>query len=244
MHACVFIFHYELTEYTTYCSVRVLLHKSCSAESSGRQSPHPTLDDLEASRCLVRQAIKESLTKLEEKPVACERSIRWELGSCWLQHLQKQETPTQTNSKSSEDDTETEYAVKGLGKEFKFLKKKDKKPSMSGTHDKEENETGVCCQSVGTDAGRHSNVKSNSENELKKLISEEAFLRLKESGTGLHLKVSASHLFPYMLNCSPVPIVNLCCYLSVFLVVSLANCMCFLLSTVGGRAYPNGIQIL
>ncbi|KAF2323142.1 hypothetical protein GH714_033617 [Hevea brasiliensis] len=133
-----------------FFSLGVVLYQSCVKESSGSQSPHHFFDDSEASRCLVRQVIRESLTKLDEMPVASERSIRWELGSCWMQHLQKQETPSDTDSKHSEEDTETEHAVKGLG--------------------------------------QHSNGDSNSENELKELISEEAFFRLKESRTGLHLK--------------------------------------------------------
>ncbi|XP_021639689.2 protein REDUCED CHLOROPLAST COVERAGE 3 isoform X2 [Hevea brasiliensis] len=170
-------------------SLRVPLHKSCVKESSGGQSPLHSFDDSEAHRFLVRQVIKESLTKLEEMPVTSERSIRWELGSCWLQHLQKQETSTDTDSKHSEEDTETEHAVKGLGKEFKFLKKRDKKEGMNSTLEKEETKAGPCRLNVGTDEGQHSNGESYSENELKELISEEAFLRLKETGTGLHLQL-------------------------------------------------------
>ncbi|EEF44839.1 eukaryotic translation initiation factor 3 subunit, putative [Ricinus communis] len=166
-------------------SLRVLLHKSCFAESSGGQPPHSTFDDTEKSRCLVRQVVKESLTKLEETPISSERSIRWELGSCWLQHLQKQETSTDTDSKCSEEHNETVHAVKGLGKEFKFLKKRDRKVNMDITLVKEENDTGSCRLNVGTDEGQHSNGESN---ELEGLITEEAFLRLKETGTGLHLK--------------------------------------------------------
>ncbi|KAF2323206.1 hypothetical protein GH714_034139 [Hevea brasiliensis] len=59
---------------------------------------------------------------------------------------------------------------------------------MNGILEKEETKTGPCRLNVGTDEGQHSNGDSNSENELKELISEEAFFRLKESGTGLHLK--------------------------------------------------------
>jgi protein TIF31 len=33
------------------------------------------------------------------------------------------------------------------------------------------------------------NVESSSSNELEKLLSKEAFLRIKESGSGLHMKV-------------------------------------------------------
>lgn len=169
-------------------SLRVLLHKCCSAESSLGQSSHSTLEELEASRCLIRKVIKESLTKQEEKPIASERSIRWELGSCWLQHLQKHEASKDTNSKSPEDNSENEQAVKGLGKEFKFLKKRDMKLTVTSTHDREEIESGLCSQAMGINAGQHSNDESNIGCELRRLVSEEAFLRLKESGTGLHLK--------------------------------------------------------
>ncbi|KDP37052.1 hypothetical protein JCGZ_06108 [Jatropha curcas] len=166
-------------------SLRFLLHKSSSAESSGGQSPPFTFADSEASKHLIRQVIKESLTKLEGMPVASERSIRWELGSCWLQHLQKQETPTDTNSKHS---IETDHAVKGLGKEFKFLKKRDKKPTLDSTPEKEEHKTARSNLNMRTDEAQHDTGDSNSENKLKELISEGAFLRLKETGTGLHLK--------------------------------------------------------
>lgn len=167
----------------------MLLHKCCSAESSLGQSSHSTLEELEASRCLIRKVIKESLTKQEEKPIASERSIRWELGSCWLQHLQKHEASKDTNSKSPEDNSENEQAVKGLGKEFKFLKKRDMKLTVTSTHDRDEIESGPCSQAMGINAGQHGNDESNIGCELRRLVSEEAFLRLKESGTGLHLKV-------------------------------------------------------
>ncbi|KAA8540510.1 hypothetical protein F0562_024571 [Nyssa sinensis] len=140
-------------------SLRVLLHESRSAElSGGCQSPQTDLGDLEVSKCLLRKVVKESLSNLAVKPTVSERSIRWELGSCWVQHLQKQETSTNNSSKSPEDDNKVEPVVKGLGKQFKMLKKREKKPS------------------------------SASGAELKKLIPEEAFLRLEETGTGLHLQ--------------------------------------------------------
>ncbi|CAK7356952.1 unnamed protein product [Dovyalis caffra] len=164
-----------------------------SAESSRGQSSRSTLEDLEESRCLVRKVIKENLAKLEEKPIAAERSIRWELGSCWLQHLQKQEASKDTNDKSSEGNNEIEHSVKGLGKEFKFLKKREKLPTVTSTHDREESETGLSSQTVGINSVQHSNDECNIGSELRRLVSKEAFLRLKESGTGLHLK-SANEL--------------------------------------------------
>lgn len=156
----------------------------------GSQSPRCNLDYSDASRRLVRTVIKGSLTKLKGEPTSSERSIRWELGSCWLQYLQKQETPTDLYSKGSGIDNEAEHAVKGLGKQFKFLKKRDNKPFS--TNLKEENNTGPCRMNVETNAGKQINGELNSEMELQRLISEEAFLRLKESGTSVHLKVSES----------------------------------------------------
>lgn len=174
-----------------YFSLRVLLHKSGTKESSGGQSHQLNSNDSEPSRCLVRQVVKGSLTKLEENSVVPERSIRLELGSCWLQYLQKQETLTDTTSNGLGRDHEAEPAVKGLGKHFKCLKKRDKKPSNSSSKvGKEENDCEPCSmnQSIG---------ESRNEMELKNLISKEAFSRLEESRTGLHLKVSSSlfHVF-------------------------------------------------
>ncbi|XVF86410.1 hypothetical protein PTKIN_Ptkin18bG0037600 [Pterospermum kingtungense] len=169
-------------------SLRVLLHKSCPAElTGGGQSHQSYLNDSEASRCLVQRVIKESLTKLEERLIAPEKSIRWELGSCWVQYLQKQEP-----SKGIANDCEAEPTVKGLGKQFTFLKRRDKKPSnVSSTIDKEENDSEPCSMDVKSNLGQQSNGESSSEMELKNLISEEAFSRLEESGTGLHLKSAA-----------------------------------------------------
>lgn len=140
--------------------------------------------NVEASRCLVKQVIKESLKNLE-KSEASGKPIRWELGSCWVQHLQKQETPSGDNS-PNEDKAET--VVKGLGKQFKMLKKREKKQNDADSSDEtEENNLGQ------ESSVSESDIKeSNSESELTKLIPEEAFLRLKESGTGLHLKVCSS----------------------------------------------------
>ncbi|GAY62743.1 hypothetical protein CUMW_220240, partial [Citrus unshiu] len=142
-------------------SLRLVLQKSFSAESArGDQLPLCNLDNSEAFRNLVRRVIKQSLAKLELEPTASERSIRWELGSCWVQHLQKQETPTDTKSTRSGDDIKTE------------------------------NDNGPCSMNVGGNGRQQSNGELNCEMELKKLISEESFLRLKETGTGLHSKVT------------------------------------------------------
>ena len=171
-------------------SLRVVLHESCCAELSGRwQSPHSELVDVETSRCLARSVIEESLRKLEEKPAASESSIRWELGSCWVQHLQKLETSGDNNSKSSQDDSKADLEVKGLGRQFKMLKKRETKTScVNNPDDNEENNSRSSSLNVGTSTGELNSGESNTKAELKEFISEESFLRLKETGTGLHLK--------------------------------------------------------
>ncbi|KAL5758379.1 hypothetical protein ACOSP7_020990 [Xanthoceras sorbifolium] len=171
-------------------SLRVLLHKSFITESPvGGKSPQYNLDDPEGSKSLVRRVIKQSLTKLEGEPDASESSIRWELGSCWIQHLQKQETPSDINSRRSGIVNETEHAIQGLGKQFKFLKKRDSKPHfVNSTNEKEEDGMEPSSVNMGSNVGEENDGEPKNEMELKNLISEEEFLRLKETGTGLHLK--------------------------------------------------------
>lgn len=56
------------------------------------------------------------------------RPLRWELGSSWVQHLEKQEGSIKNSSKDSVDG-DADQVVKGLGKQFKSLKKRGKLPS-------------------------------------------------------------------------------------------------------------------
>lgn len=170
-------------------SLRFLLHKFSTESSRGGWTPQSNLEGSEIHRGRVRQVIKESLKNLKERPSDFKKCIRWELGSCWVQHLQKQETTPGSNSKSSDRDNDALHTVKGLGKQFKFLKKREiKGSSISSTYDGEENDCRPSILHVETELGDSSNVEVNRTEELEKLISEDAFLRLKETGTGLHLK--------------------------------------------------------
>ncbi|KAL8123052.1 hypothetical protein AgCh_011144 [Apium graveolens] len=167
-------------------SLRTLLPKLSTVETSGgSHSPHSNVSDVETSRCLVRKVIKNSLSKLEEEPKQTDRLIRWELGSCWIQHLQKQDTTTDDTSKSPKDD-KAEAVVRGLGKEFKMLKKREK--TAGSADDNDENDYRNSNLDAENSIGEGNNSESESEAELKKFVSEEAFLHLKETGTGLHLK--------------------------------------------------------
>lgn len=158
--------------------MRIQLHKISATKPEECSSAQTTSDDLESSRLLVRKIIKESLLKLEEDPTTSKKSIRWELGSCWLQHLQKKENESDSKPKSTDDVKEIEPAVKGLGKQFKLLKKREKKQMEEDNH----------CTPDGPNT-TEMNGEPSSEEKLEKLISKQALSRLKESGTGLHLKV-------------------------------------------------------
>ncbi|XP_019445087.1 PREDICTED: protein TSS-like [Lupinus angustifolius] len=164
-------------------SLRRLLHKSGAVPSEGTLSSISNSDDFDASENVVRKVVQECLEKIKEEPDVSKRSIRWELVSCWMQHLQKQETSTDSSSTSKEDVNDVEQAVKGLGKQFKLLKRREKKPSSLDGTDSSSGNMNVC-----TDKVEPNNDDLSSSTELEKLLSEEAFLRLKESGTGLHLK--------------------------------------------------------
>ncbi|KAJ1429145.1 Tetratricopeptide-like helical domain superfamily [Sesbania bispinosa] len=172
-------------------SLRLLLHKSGAESSEGTLSSSlSNLDDLDVSKYLVRKVVQECMEKIrEEEPRVSKRSIRWELGSCWMQHLQKQETSTDNSSKNKEDANDVEQAVKGLGKQFKLLKKREKKPSnLDGADSSEQNDSTPGNLNVGADKVEPNKDGLSSSNELEKLLSEEAFLRLRDSGTGLHMK--------------------------------------------------------
>ncbi|GJT17995.1 protein TSS [Tanacetum coccineum] len=79
-------------------SLRMLLHKSSTPSPSGGE-------DLQSGKVLVKKVFKESVTKMGEDSKNT-KSIRWELGACWVQHLQNQ----------ASTEAKVEPAVKGLGK--------------------------------------------------------------------------------------------------------------------------------
>lgn len=176
---------------SNYCSLRFLLLKPSTLECSIRSQPHEhKIGDYDTSRCLNHEVIKDSLKKLQEKPPALKSSFRWELGSCWVQHLQKQETTTENSPKKVENDGKDELVIKGLGKQFKMLKKRERKSGNGNVTDENEaNNDSTSTPNMECILAERPNTESSSKVELRKYISEEAYLRLKESGTGLHLKV-------------------------------------------------------
>ncbi|XP_062221728.1 protein REDUCED CHLOROPLAST COVERAGE 2-like [Phragmites australis] len=167
-------------------SLRMLLHRSCSQSSGGvLQLRSCDLQDNETTRSFVRKILTDSLQKLETEAPIATRPIRWELGACWVQHLQNQ-TSEKTETKKSEE-TKDVPKVKGLGKQFgqlKEIKKKTDDRSDKSAYAKENT-------SPNTDdahTGNTASAKEDTEAVLQRLLPEAAFQRLKESETGLHAK--------------------------------------------------------
>ena len=105
----------------------MLLHKSSSPQSSStvQRSQSADFENLRSARLLVRKVIEDSLQKLQGEPSKHTRSIRWELGACWVQHLQNQASGKNDSKKTEE--AKPEPAVKGLGKQGALLKDIKKK---------------------------------------------------------------------------------------------------------------------
>ncbi|KAJ4956545.1 hypothetical protein NE237_013328 [Protea cynaroides] len=179
-------------------SLRLLLHKKPTSEqnrtASGSQNLE--LEELIDAQSFVKRVLEESLAKLqEEEEVEGDILVRWELGACWIQHLQDQNNAEKDKKPSGEKD-KREPKVEGLGKPLKLLKNHKKKSDESKQKMQPEGgklpAEGASAEAEDiqlASAESHFESKAN-ENELalKEMLSSSAFNRLKESGTGLHRK--------------------------------------------------------
>ncbi|KAK9697466.1 hypothetical protein RND81_08G039500 [Saponaria officinalis] len=169
-------------------SFRMLLHKSLSPSTSSTQRLQSAdMDELCSGRTLVRTVMTDSLSKLEAESNKPVKSIRWELGACWVQHLQSQASGKAEPKKAEE--SKVEPAVKGLGKQGGLLK--DIKKKIDEKNSKNEPSKGIQESDKKSDETDPKELeKQAAEKEIlwTKLISEAAYLRLKEAETGLHLK--------------------------------------------------------
>lgn len=133
------------------------------------------------------KVVAESLAELDHANIST-RSLRWELGSSWVEHLQKLERSAEKSRKSTSEES-VEQVVIGLGKQFKSLKKRDKvesNPSDTvGDSTLEPSSSYLDSDMIGSEENNVSII----ENGLSKYISEDAFGRLKDTGTNLHTKV-------------------------------------------------------
>lgn len=178
-------------------SLRLLLHETTTLEHN---KPAPNLQNLEreelnASQMFVERLLEESIAKLEEEKPDREHFVRWELGACWIQHLQDQKN-VEKDKKLSHEKAKIEMKVEGLGTPLKSLKNNRKK--SGGANLKMQSETlksqadrvngeSERATSASIEAKLENSAKEN-ELALKNLLSDEAFARLKESETGLHCK--------------------------------------------------------
>lgn len=164
-------------------SLRMLLHKATLQSSNPVQrAQNADLEELRSSWPLVRQVLTESLKRLQGEDSTLKKSIRWELGACWVQHLQNQASGKDETKKNEE--VKVEPAVKGLGKHGGLLKD-IKKKSDDQTNKSDPNKE--LSANYSSDANKDVE-KGDREIMWKKLLPEASYLRLKESETGLHLK--------------------------------------------------------
>lgn len=164
----------------------MLLHRSSTPQLPIPVQRSHCLDVEDLSTVLVRQVLGESLQKLQQEDTKQTKSIRWELGACWVQHLQSQ-TSGKTESKKC-DEAKVEPAVKGLGKNGGLLKDIKKKSDDRSNKTDQGKEVASTNSSV---VNKNESEKHDEEKEImwRKLLPEAAYMRLKESETGLHLKV-------------------------------------------------------
>ncbi|CAI9098597.1 OLC1v1035273C1 [Oldenlandia corymbosa var. corymbosa] len=165
-------------------SLRMLLHQTSTPQSACpiQRSNISDVDELRASRSLVRKILSESLLRLQGMDNKRTKSIRWELGACWVQHLQSQ---SKTDAGKG-DEAKVEPAVKGLGKNGGLLKDIKKKSDDRISKSEVKKDTA----SDGSDMCKKEMEKLEEEKETmwKELLPETSYRRLKESETDLHLK--------------------------------------------------------
>lgn len=169
----------------------MLLHKSSTPQSSSVQKLQNTESEkLLGARALVRRVLGESLVKLQEEHPKNTRSIRWELGACWVQHLQNQGK----NDTKKTEEAKIEPAVKGLGKQGGLLKEIKKKIDGRTGKTDQGNSPSSDEKLNAVDQKEIDKQDEVKEEMWKTLLPEGAYLRLKESETGLHRKVGLLHL--------------------------------------------------
>ncbi|XP_044480547.1 LOW QUALITY PROTEIN: protein TSS-like [Mangifera indica] len=178
-------------------SLRLLLHKTTPLEHN-KLAPHLQnleCEELNASQAFVERLLEESIAKLEEEESEQDQFVRWELGACWIQHLQDQKNADK-DKKPKNEKAKNEMKVEGLGTPLRSLKNNKKK--LDGSNQKIQSENLQSCADGVTGEFEYSprasiedqletSAKDN-ELALKGMLSDEALARLKEPETGLHRK--------------------------------------------------------
>ncbi|PQQ13649.1 protein TSS [Prunus yedoensis var. nudiflora] len=146
-------------------SLRLLLQQSSPPQSSNTvpRTQSTDFENLHSTRSLVKKVLEESLLRLQGGPTNHTKSIRWELGACWVQHLQNQGSG-KTESKKTEE-AKTEPAVKGLGKQGGLLKEIKKKMDVRSSKTEQGKEV------IGTNK-----IDTTSQEELEKRDAEKEII--------------------------------------------------------------------
>ncbi|CAK8560680.1 unnamed protein product [Lathyrus sativus] len=173
-------------------SLRFLLHSTALPENNKQMTEIQMFEskELGGTDTFVEKLIKKSLAKLEEEELSSDYFVRWELGACWVQHLQDQNS-TEKDKKPTLEKANNDMKVEGLGKPLKALKNNKKKsdsnnPNFASEHSKSNLEAENAA--LSSSESQHETAAAENELVLKRMLSEAAFTRLKESGTGLHCK--------------------------------------------------------
>ncbi|KMT20309.1 hypothetical protein BVRB_1g003100 [Beta vulgaris subsp. vulgaris] len=170
-------------------SLRLLLHKVAATDHHKWETQSEQYDArrLSTSQAFVEKLLEESLAKLQEENTKEDNFVRWELGACWIQHLQDQKS-TEKDKKPSAQKAKNEMKVEGLGTPLKSLRNK-KSEGISQAHPDNSlsNSSSADVVSSSTEA-QSGTTQIDSEPALKTILSDTAFTRLKESDTGLHQK--------------------------------------------------------
>eukprot|EP00271_Cylindrocystis_brebissonii_P010218 TRINITY_DN26344_c0_g1_i1.p1 TRINITY_DN26344_c0_g1~~TRINITY_DN26344_c0_g1_i1.p1 ORF type:complete len:2692 (-),score=551.04 TRINITY_DN26344_c0_g1_i1:1086-9161(-) len=179
-------------------SLRSLLHLSPAATSSRlpsdaaeRSNSAPSsaaaLIDWAAAEDILRGVLSRSVASLEEELFEADKYIRWELGACWVQHLQE---PVPAVSSKVGGDKDTGGAAKGAEAE---VGKEEQTEEYSGG----EGASGKDAERATEAAAAPEVVEEEltaGEIELKEKLGEANFRQLKEAHTGLHKKTVAELL--------------------------------------------------
>ena len=182
--------------------MRLILHNAPASEYTKPGSDFQALEheDLSVSCAFVKKLLEESLAKLEQEDASLDQFVRWELGACWIQHLQDQKNADKDKKPSSEK-AKNEMKVEGLGTPLRSLKNKKKSDGNNAKMQPENLKSpadGVVLESENSTSpsleSQHETTAKENELAMKKLLSDAAFARLKESETGLHCKVIFRYL--------------------------------------------------
>eukprot|EP00250_Pteridium_aquilinum_P021343 c25094_g1_i1 orf=761-6940(-) len=190
-------------------SLRCLLQSAPATTYGANSQPSAECEAMQSARGLVTKVLEESLTDIEKEEAQEDSCLRWELGACWVQHLQTQIATEKAEKKPSTETSNGNSPPKGGVKPSESIKdakhcehksSKESLPSPAGELNAQAQEgalpttEGATCSQVVDDQHKDVNdseAKESSEVcddnlELKSLLPEPAFMHLKESETGLH----------------------------------------------------------